>query len=203
MKLLKKYIKLILNEQAFEKNKWELLSPNDERRKEIADELYGLVQQTYSYIGQHANVSSPEDLSRYAYWIINDLDDDPEPDVFIFGKPGTMGAKLGGAANDGSATAVAAYKQQGAHLRSGGAVGGIGNWWGEISGKPAYAMIRRGAPAVEDETLVRKLLQGKDIEWYGAHPDEKAPDVFKNVNGWYSRKLGADDHLKIILGKPL
>ena len=76
------------------------------------------------------------------------------------------------------------------------------SWWGEVSGKPAYAMIKRGAPAVEDESTARRLMDGDDFVWHGEHPDPNAPPMFKSVNGWYTKKFGDKSSTKIILGSP-
>ena len=111
-------------------------------------------------------------------------------------------ACAGGAANDGTPAAAAAYKEKSAELRAGGNVDGVGNWWGEVSGKPAFAMIKRGAKAVEDEAKARQLLDGDDIEWHGEHPDPEAPAMFKSVKGWYTKKFGSKASTKIILGSP-
>ena len=161
-----------------------------------------MIQQTYAPIGGHFKISTPDSLDRYMYWIVEDLDDDPEIDVAILGKPDVSGNKLGAAGNDGSAAAAMAYKSKSAELRKGGAVGGAGNWWGEVSDKPAYAMIKRGAPAVESEAKVRELLAGDDFVWHGAHPDPNTNAMFKSVNGWYTKKFGDKSSTKIILGSP-
>jgi hypothetical protein len=63
-------------------------------------------------------------------------------------------------------------------------------------------MIKRGAPAIEDEARVRTLLAGDPIVWHGAHPDPDAPPLFKSVYGWYTKSFGGGDHVKIILGSP-
>ena len=81
-------------------------------------------------------------------------------------------------------------------------LGGVSNWWGEVSGKPAYAMLRRGASAVEDEGRVMQLLDGDEIIWHGEHPDPNAPPVFKAVKGWYTKSFGNKKSTKIILGSP-
>ena len=165
------------------------------------EDLYGMVQDTYADIGGHMKITSPASLNRYQYWVVSDVDDDDDIDVALFGKP-ESGVKMGAAANDGSAEGAAAYKNKSAELRSGGSVAGIGNWWGEVSGKPAYAMIKRGAVAVEDEGQVAKLLSGDDYEFHGEHPDPDAPAVFKSVKGWYTKNFGSSAHTKIILGVP-
>ena len=63
-------------------------------------------------------------------------------------------------------------------------------------------MIKRGAPAVEDEATARRLMDGADLVWHGEHPDPNAPAMFKAVNGWYTKKFGSKESTKIILGSP-
>ncbi len=215
MQLLREYIReLLLKEQIgqpaappagepeFKKGEWELLQPGDPRMDSAQEDLYNMVVDTYAGIGGHVKITSPASLSRYQYWAVADVDDDPDLDVAIFGKPDIGGAKMGGAANDGSAAAASAYKEKSAELRGGGSIGGVGNWWGEVSGKPAYAMLKRGAKAIEDPDKVAQLLAGDDYEFHGAHPDPNAPALFKSVNGWYTKNFGGSAHTKIILGNP-
>ena len=188
-------------DQMFQKGEWELLQPGDPRMEEVQEDLYSMITDTYAGIGGHVKITSPASLSRYQYWVVADIDEDAEIDVALFGKP-EFGAKMGGAANDGSAAAASAYKAKSSELRSGGSVGGVGNWWGEVSGKPAYAMLSRGASAIEDEQEVARLLAGDDYEFHGEHPDPNAPEMFKRVKGWYTKNFGGSSHTKIILGNP-
>ena len=171
-------------------------------RDVIQQELFDMVQSIYADIGGHFKIPSAKSLDRYQYWVVQDLDDDPEPDVLLLAKPDVGGTKMGGAGNDGTQAAAAAYKDKSAELRAGGSIGSASNWWGEVSGKPAYAMIKRGAPAVEDEAQVAALLAGDDVVFHGAHPDPNAPPLFKSVNGWYTKKFGDKSSTKIILGSP-
>ena len=211
MKLLREYIRQILSEQPqaadepeqiLPQDEWVLLEPGDERRDLIKDDLYDMVQSTYADIGGHFKIQGAGDLERYSYWVVKDLDDEPDADVAIMGKPDIGGVKMGAAANDGSGAAAAEYKNKSAELRAGGSIEGVGNWWGEVSGKPAYAMIKRGAPAVEDEDTARRIMAGDDLVWHGEHPDPNAPPLFKSVNGWYTKKFGSHESTKIILGSP-
>jgi len=203
MKLLRKYIKQLLKEEYnIEKNKWTLLGPDDLRRDDVMQQLYDMTCETYGPIGGHPKISCPLALNKYMYWIVADIDDDPEIDVGMYGKPTAAGHKMGGAANDGTPQAAQAYKEKSAELRSGGSIDGVGNWYGEVSGKPAYAMLSRGAPAIVNEQQVKALLKGKGVIWHGMHPDPAAPAVFKNSPGWYSRNLGGVLHTKIIVGSP-
>jgi hypothetical protein len=184
------------------KGEWILLSAGDPRREDVKTRLHDLVVDTYASIGGHIKISNPDSLDRYAYWIVEDIDDDPNIDVGIFGKPDIGGNKLGGVGHDGSTAAKSAYKEKGAELRKGGSVGGVGNWWGEVSGGPAAALIKRGAPAVEDEAKVRELLSGDTIEFHGDHPTAPEGSIFRQVGGWYTKMFGSEGHTKVIMGSP-
>ena len=186
----------------FEKGEWILLAPGDERRETVKQTLYDLVQDTYAPIGGHVKISEPTSLERYNYWIVSDLDEDPEIDIGIFGKPDVGGNKLGGVGHDGSGAAKSAYKEKSTELRSGGSVDGVGNWWGEVSGGPAAALIKRHAPAIEDEARVMALLDGDNIVWHGAHPTAPPDSIFQQVSGWYTKMFGSEGHTKIIMGSP-
>ncbi len=206
MEIIRKYVRELLKESmqasAFPKGKWFMLAAGDPRRELAKNQLFDLIQQTYAPIGGHFKITSPDSLERYSYWVVQDLDSDPDLDVAIMGKPDIGGAKMGAAANDGSPQAASAYKNKSAELRAGGSVAGVGNWWGEVSGKPAYAMLSRGAIAVEDESKVAQLLSGDDYIFHGEHPDPNAPPLFKSVKGWYTKKFGSKSSTKIILGNP-
>jgi len=194
-----------VNFTTLPKNELVLVRKDDPLRTVISQELYDMVTQTYKDIGGHHKVKTPEALdANYEYWAVADIDDDPEPDVGLFANPRASGAKMGAAGNDGTKAAKDAYKDYSTYLRKGNSVGGVGNWWGEVGDKPAYAMISRGSPAIEDEAKVRELVGDAFVEWYGTHPDPNAPAVFKQVNGWYSRNVGnLGPKLKVILGSPL
>lgn len=204
MSLVRSLVREILKESlgVLPKGEWVLLSAGDPRRENIKASLYDMVQQTYAPIGGHFKITNPNSLDRYVYWVVQDLDADPEPDVALLGKPDIAGQKMGAAANDGTPAASASYKNKSAELRGGGSIDGVGNWWGEVSGKPAYAMLKRGAIAVEDEAKVAQLLAGDDYIFHGEHPDPNAPPLFKSVNGWYTKSFGNKSSTKIILGNP-
>ena len=207
--IFRSYIRKIIREysntsepEILNKGEWTLLQTGDPRREIVKNDLYDMVCQTYAPIGGHFKICEPRDLDRYNYWVVNDLDEDPNIDVAIMGKPDIAGNKLGAAANDGSKLASKAYKDKSAELRAGGSIQGVGNWWGEVSGKPAYAMLKRGARAVEDEAKVAELLAGDDYIFHGEHPDPNAPPLFKSARGWYTKKFGSKSSTKIILGNP-
>jgi len=186
------------------KNDWAMLQTNDPRRDEVKEELFQLVQQSYFPMGGHTKIKSADDLDRYKYWMVKDIDDDPGIDVAMMGKPDVGGNKMAGGATDGTGPAKSAYKDKSAELRSGGSIGGTANWWGEVSGPIAAALIKRGAPAVEDEGLANKLLAGDHIEWLGNYPGDLPKDeIYRSVKGWYKKKFSdGTAHTKIIMGKP-
>tara|TARA_Y100000310_G_C20642150_1_gene794587 strand:- start:586 stop:1233 length:648 start_codon:yes stop_codon:yes gene_type:complete len=190
------------DDSSLPKGEWILLNPSDPRREEVKNELYKMVCDTYASIGGHVKVCEPKSLDRYTYWIVKDLDEDPDIDVGIFGKPDVSGNKLGGVGHDGTQAAKAAYKNMSTKIRSGATIGGVGNWWGEVSGGPAAALIKRGAPAVEDEAKVRELLTGDKFTWHGEYPEDDG-SIFTQVKGWYTKTFSnGQQHLKIIMGSP-
>ena len=215
MSILRQFIREVISEQlssspaeesaaafSLPQGEWVSVETGDPMRDVIASELFDMLQATYAPIGGHFKVSAPKDLERYKYWVVADIDEDEQPDVALFAKPDIGGTKMGAAANDGTPAAANAYKDKSSELRAGGAIGSGANWWGEVSGKPAYAMLKRDAPAVEDQAKVMQLLDGDDVIWHGTHPDPNAPALFKSVNGWYTKKFGSKESTKIILGSP-
>ena len=115
MRLLREYIRVLLEQEQdasdleVPKGEWVLLEPGDPRREKIKIDLYAAVQTTYTPIGGHLKVQSPGDLDRYTYWVVADVDENPDADVAIMGKPEATGVKMGLGANDGGAQAIAAY----------------------------------------------------------------------------------------------
>jgi hypothetical protein len=202
--IIRSYVRELLREEIsiIPQGEWTLLQPGDPRRDAVKEDLYSMVCDTYAPIGGHFKVCKAHDLERYTYWVAKNIDEDPDVDVAIFGKPDISGVKMGAAANDGTAKAASEYKNKSAELRAGGTISGIGNWWGEVSGKPAYAMLSRGAKAVEDESKVAELLLGDDYVFHGRHPDPEAPAIFKSVSGWYTKSFDGKSSTKIILGNP-
>ncbi len=186
------------------KGQWVALQPGTPEFETVQNHLYDLVNNAYAGMeGGHIKITGQgtESLNRYRYWLAIDHANDDEIDLTIFGKP-EFGTKSAGVGHDGSQKSIKTYKDKGAELRSGGSVEGIGNWWGEVSGKAAYALLSRGAPAIESEAEVAKLLDGDRYEWHGAHPDPNAPALFKGSNGWYTKWFGNTPHTKIIIGNP-
>lgn len=174
---------------------WVELSQSDlEEHPEIYDEIFSIIDQSYAYIGGHANYRSANavrssDISLFA---LIDLDDDREVDAASMSKRTEFGQKKLASATDGTKAAKSALKTQiGKELTTPG-------YYAEVSDTMAKVALSRGAKTVSDENVVRKILAGKDIEWFGENPDGEFPGTY----GWYRRSIGGEDHVKIMVGLP-
>ncbi len=179
-----------LVEASLEKYKDIYLKAGDPLASEIEPELVNMVTKSYAKVGGNPKIRSAGDVSaEYSDWIVADVDDDPEPDLFIGGNQ-RSGMKLGVTATDGGAEAKSHMMRLKKQLFSNG-------WWAETSDAPAHiALNKLGIRPIENEEKVRSLLNGKQIEWHGEHPDGKFPGTY----GWYSRDIGGTSHTKIIVG---
>ena len=88
------------------KDKWVSLSPSD--LEAYKDDIFGLIQTAYSYIGGHSNYKSPDDITGAEadsdYEVIN-LDDDPAPEAVNVSKDKPAGTKFVATGHDGSSKA--------------------------------------------------------------------------------------------------
>jgi len=166
---------------------------------ELRDEVIDLINRSYAYTKAKKNFDYYEadhlvsnyDLDSFMAW---DIDEDPSPDVVrgMKSKGGKMKLTVSGqdgssAASSFSAADTLARLMDGSHFA-------------EMSGRSAGAMMRDGVPVITDEATVRSLLPGKDIIWYGKHPD---PDSFAaqktaergpngEYDGWYERTVSGN-----------
>ena len=216
MKLLREYIRLKLWEKKWTdlgapRGQVISLSPADFEDdappgvRDLDDEIFDLIQTAYADVeispGQYGNikVQSPADLpGKYTIMKAADLDADPEPDYFRGGKPRGGRFKLGIVGHDGTKVAIQKYLEETAEDLKSGAIG-------EMSGKIATNMIKRGVPAVTTQAEVEALL-GKKVIWKGRHPVAKYAekyDAYGDYEGWYSRDISGaapGEHMKILLG---
>tara|TARA_B100000700_G_scaffold308747_1_gene386851 strand:+ start:72 stop:761 length:690 start_codon:yes stop_codon:yes gene_type:complete len=155
----------------------------------IAGELFNLINTAYKSIGGHIKLQKAQDLpGKYDNYLALDIDGDPKPDVLRINK----GKKLGAGGHDGSQEAIKRYINKTAEMMF------DDGFYGEVSKGLAHVLIKyHGVPPVNDEETVRKTL-GKEIEWIGPHPEGK----YDGYNGWYTRDIGGEKHMKIMVGKP-
>lgn len=168
--------------EALPKNKW--VNASDKDLQQYSDEIYQMIKQTYADKGGHPKFNSASDINRSdtQYWDIDDVDNDPEPDVVIGSKKTDKGIKHQIAASDGTSNAkkelvkqfIKKLKQAGNYV--------------EASHKVADILVANNIPVITDKETVEKILKGKDIKWLG--------------NGYYSRKTSGMTITKRLFGKP-
>jgi hypothetical protein len=197
------------------KNKWQTIEAKDVLEDpSIADELFHLIHSAYSKIGGHVDLRSPKDIIRslvngeMSFYKAIDADAEPDPDALIGYKNKSGKKAVVSAVKHNSELAkkawfnynVDSFKEKG--------------HYSEVSDAMAGALLKPGTPVVEDEAIVRKVLQ-KEIKWYGAFPEfeaerlkergvpERVINRFKEFKGWYGRALGDGEiHVKIMIGIP-
>ena len=193
MKSFKRYItdELKLPNRKFVNVPTKLLGKNNN----ISKEIYDMIEKTYRKIGGYPDFKKYSDLpDDHTSWLVAKVDKDPEADIVRFGKPGPGGMKMTGSASDGSEAAKAILINKTAKM-----LNTTGNY-AEMSDAMAHIMItRKNVPFVANEDDIKKLLPNKVFTFVGENPNGKYP----GYTGWYKRKIGGKEHLKIMLGKPI
>lgn len=167
------------------KGEWQKLTPAE--LEQYKDDIFGLINKAYSYIGGHVNYKSASDVTgaegENEYEVI-DLDNDPDIDAVNVQKPkGPSGQKMVATGHDGSSDAKrAALSLKIDRLKKPG-------YYVEVSGRIMDILKSAGVPIVTDEETIRKVLSGKEIKM--------------NDDGTYERKLGGSWHTKMLMGSPL
>ena len=151
----------------------------DPQEREMVWDLYSL---SYGSIGSHiSSVSSL--LSKYNVLKLINVDSDEDIDAFIAYKIGRFGNKFGVMGTDGTSPAKRAAITQTVLLMK------TPGWYAEASHKVADILESSGVPRIKDREAVEKILQGKDIEWFG--------------DGYYQRQLGEIGRVrKALYGHP-
>ena len=221
--MLRKFIRAVLVEKKFSelpgyaKNKEmdiydDLIEPEND---ELRDEVFDLIDNSYSYLGGNVDIRNPDDLmdknqNDYDPFFAWDIDEDPQPDVVRGAKPKSGSMKLALSANDGSATALDFSKNDTINRLKKG-------HWAEMSGKSASMAMKAGVPAITDQKIALKYINKPNVVWHGEHPYFSNPDVYRDLaieaeksksratfngqyDGWYERELGGHSHVKMVFG---
>lgn len=174
----------LLKELDLPKNKWTPV-PHTEL-KDFEAQIYELIKNAYASIGGHPNYKDASSVSKEAedtdFEVIN-LDDDSDIDAVAASKKTPSGVKFVATGQDGSReakTAVINHKVEMLKHRG---------YYVEVSGKIQDIFLAKGVQPVTDESVVRKALKGKEIQWHG--------------DGTYTRNIGGESHRKMLLGKPI
>ena len=164
---------------------WEKL--NKSELDDYADDIIGLINAAYAYIGGHSNYSDASDVekeaNRGADYEVIDIDNDDEIDAVSVSKEKPAGEKFVASGHDGSSKAkraVVGHKIE--QLKKPG-------FYIEVSGKIKDILLKAGVPQVTDKETIEKVLAGKEVTM--------------NDDGSYDRSIAGTMHNKILLGKPL
>ncbi len=199
MKTFKEFISEKFHDDYPKKKKWYELSP--EESDKYAEDFVELIINSYKPVGGYPGMNSAKDLKKeiekdkLIFYAI-DINKDPDADAITFSKKTKHGEKFIGMATNGEPESKKEMLDKRAKemMKKG--------MYAEVSDKISEIFINKyKVPTVNDEQLVRDVLAGKEIIWYGKHPSQsdKYPST---ATGWYSRKIGGESHIKIMIGHP-
>lgn len=166
------------------KNEWDTLTTTQVRgNRDVQQDIYNIINAAYGPIGGHPDFPSADTVP--ADNNITDIIDTDEPedvDAAVLSKTTPFGKKMTTIASDGGQEAKREVLKKAVDILN------TRGSYVEASGKLLDILVARGAPVVEDEATVRRVLKGKEIRWLG--------------DGSYSRRIGGKEHTKQMLGKP-
>jgi len=147
---------------------------------EYADEILDLIKTAYSKKGGNIEIKSAEDLKNgdITYWVLKDIDQDPDVDLAIGGKFTQSGVKVTVLGQDGSKEAKKESIKKMMDLMN------FGGFYAEMDQDLADKL---NLTIITDETIIRKVIN-KDLKY--------------NQDGSYDRKIGGSQHTKVLVGKP-
>ena len=175
-------LKHLLSERfadEFPKKKW--VNLDHSKADEYADELADLIINAYAKKGGNFEIKSGADLkaSDISYWIATDLDDDPNPDAVVGGKPTPAGVKMTMMGQDGTQSAKRDAVAKMLELMK------YRGFYAELDPDLASKL---GLKHMRDPLKIRKIL-GKEIEY--------------NSDGSYQRKItNGPVKTKVLVGIP-
>ena len=178
-------IKLIdlLNEafaDKYSKNKYIQLTTQD--LSDYSEDLLNLINTAYKDKGGHFEFKTPQDIinSDLNYWIASDVDQDPDADMTIAGKSTNFGTKITTMGQDGNKESKKSAITKVISLMK------TRGFYTEMDEELA---IKFGLTPIEDESIILKVLAGKDLEFTG--------------NGKYIRSVsGTKPKEKVLVGIP-
>jgi len=162
------------------KNRFVELSKDD--LNDYAEELLGLIQNSYKHLGGHHEFLNLENFknTELNFWVAQDLDSDPEADVLLAGKTTPFGTKITTSGQDGSTTAkMAMVKKMTDLMRTEG-------FYAEMDENLANKF---NLDIITDENVIRKVIN--------------KPDLVFVREGVYTRAIGGQyTKEKVLVGMP-
>lgn len=179
----------------YQSGKWHSLSPEELKKyPEVIENLFKIIDKSYSYLGGHVDLKEPDDLFKHGVSVYSliDVDGDGSIEAARLSKKTNFGNKGYATATDGSQDG---RQQILSKIQKDLSTQGF---YAEVSGKMAHILVNKlNVPYVSNEETVRKIL-GKPIEWIGKHESGVG-----DSDGWYYRTLGdGKKHEKILVGIP-
>jgi hypothetical protein len=176
-----KHIKLFedwLNEVELPKGRFIEMASRD--AADYADAIIDLINQAYSHKGGNLKIRNANDVRNgdVTYWILKDINDDPEPEIAIGGYATDKGIKMTVMGQDGSAEAKKDAKTKMVELMK------TRGFYAEMDKDLAQKL---GLAPLRDENRVREVLQ-KEIDWHN--------------DGSYTRDIAGGKHVKVLVGIP-
>lgn len=148
--------------------------------QDYANELADLVKIAYAEKGGNLEIKNGSDLKKsdITYWIAKDIDDDPDADVAVGGKPTASGIKMTIMGQDGSREAKKDAIMKMIELMK------TRGFYAELDVDLAQKL---GLNHVKGEKKIRSVLN-KDIEYQN--------------DGSYDREIAGEKHRKVLVGMP-
>lgn len=175
------------------KNQWVEINPAD--YEDLKDDFFELVKIAYESIGGNLQVKKPADLFDQGISVFKavDVDGDKDFDVMKGYKETPYGKKSILMGRDESKEAKKSYlDKMGEELNKKG-------YYVEVSHKLAEILMNKYHVHVVTNPKAIETVLGKHIEFHGEHPTDKNA----TGNGWYTRKIGDNNAVKILVGRPL
>lgn len=178
MKHVKLYEQWLSEKIELPKNKYIELGARD--AADHADAIIDLINTAYAHVGGNLEFRNAADIRNgdVSYWILKDIDDDPDPEIAIGGKDTPKGKKITVMSQDGSSPAKKDAILKMIELMK------TRGFYAELDTDLAQKF---GLPPIRDEKKVRDVLK-KDLEWHN--------------DGSYTRTIGNDKHTKVMVGIP-
>ena len=180
MKHIKLYEQWLTEKVTLPKNKYIELGSSD--AADYAESIIDLIKTAYAHIGGNLEFKNANDIKNgdVSYWILKDIDNEPDPEIALGGKPTKSGTKITVMSQDGSREAKKDAILKMIELMK------TRGFYAELDKDLAQKL---GLPLIRNEKRVRDVLQ-KDLEWHN--------------DGSYTRVVGAAGKTKekVLVGIP-
>ena len=160
------------------KNKYIELGSSD--AADYADTIIDLIKTAYAHIGGNLEFKNANNIKNgdVSYWVLKDIDNEPDPEIVLGGKPTKSGTKITVLGQDGSREAKKDMILKMIELMK------TRGFYAELDKDLAQKL---GLPSIRNEKQVRNVLQ-KDLEWHS--------------DGSYTREIAGTKHDKVMVGIP-